>query len=190
LDEIKELNPELSRWCTPPSFPDYEIKIPFGKTELFSRNFENLYSGEKFQFKTHLVKKGDTFSSIARLYRVDLEPILEMNRLNKKSRLSVGMNLLIPLPRDQGPNPDWTAKKKSGRTDHASKPVGTMTYTIKKGDTLWSIANEMGVNLGALSRWNNLYSEKKLMPGDKLKIEMTKLSDPPDRSPEKKMGKK
>ena len=65
-----------------------------------------------------------------------------------------------------------------------------MTYTIKKGDTLWSIANEMGVNLGALSRWNNLYSEKKLMPGDKLKIEMTKLSDPPDRSPEKRMGKK
>ena len=190
LDEIKELNPELSRWCTPPNFPDYEIKIPFGKKELFSKNFENLYSGEKFQFKTHLVKKGDTFSSIARLYRVDLEPILEMNRLNKKSRLSVGMNLLIPLPRDQGPNPDRTAKKKPGRTDHASKPVGTMTYTIKKGDTLWSIANEMGVNLGALSRWNNLYSEKKLMPGDKLKIEMTKLSDPPDRSPEKRMGKK
>jgi len=97
LNEIKELNPELSRWCTPPNFPEYEIKIPFGKKELFSKNFQTLYSGERFQFKTHQVKKGDTFSKIARLYRVDLEPILEMNRLNKKSRLSIGMNLLIPL---------------------------------------------------------------------------------------------
>jgi LysM repeat protein len=64
-----------------------------------------------------------------------------------------------------------------------------MTYTIKKGDTLWSIANEMGVNLGALSRWNNLYPEKKLMPGDKLKIEMTQLSDPPAGSHRKRVGK-
>jgi membrane-bound lytic murein transglycosylase D len=190
LDEIRELNPELSRWCTPPNFPDYEIKIPFGKKELFSKNFENLYTGERFQFKTHLVKKGDTFSNIARLYRVDIEPILEMNRLNKRSRLAVGMNLLIPLPKDQVPKPDRTAKKKSGGTDHGSKPVETMTYTIKKGDTLWSIANETGVNLGALSRWNNLYPEKKLMPGDKLKIQMSKISDPPDGSLSKRAGKK
>jgi membrane-bound lytic murein transglycosylase D len=190
LDEIRELNPELSRWCTPPNFPDYEIKIPFGKKEIFSRNFENLYSGERFQFKTHLVEKGDTLSKIARLYRVDLEPILEMNRLNKKSHLSVGMNLLIPLPKDQGLKPDRVAKKKSMETGHGSKPVQTMTYTIKKGDTLWSIANELGVNLGALSRWNNLYPETKLMPGDKLKIQMTKLSDPPEGSRGKRAGKK
>ena len=102
VEEIKDLNPELSRWCTPPNFPDYEIKIPFGKKELFLKNFEIHYSGERFQFKTHLVKKGDTFPKIAKLYRVDLEPILEINRLNKKSRLSTGMNLLIPLPKDQG----------------------------------------------------------------------------------------
>jgi len=54
----------------PPNFPDYEIKIPFGKKELFSK-FPNPLFGERFQFKNHLVKKGDTLSSIARLYRVD-----------------------------------------------------------------------------------------------------------------------
>jgi membrane-bound lytic murein transglycosylase D len=91
------------------------------------------------------------------------------------------MNLLIPLPKDHVPKPDRTAKKKSGGTDHGSKPVETMTYTIKKGDTLWSIANETGVNLSALSRWNNLYPEKKLMPGDKLKIRLNKPSDPLDQ---------
>jgi membrane-bound lytic murein transglycosylase D len=55
------------------------------------------------------------------------------------------------------------------------------TYTIKKGDTLWSIADEMGVNIGALTRWNNLHPEKKLMPGDKLKIRLNKPSDALDQ---------
>jgi membrane-bound lytic murein transglycosylase D len=188
VDEIKDLNPELSRWCTPPNFPDYEIKIPFGKKELFLKNFEALYPGERFQFKTHMVKKGDTLSKIAKLYRVDLEPILEINRLDKKSRLSTGMNLLIPLPKGQDPKPEGMVKKKTNGMDRHSKSNET-TYTIKKGDSLWSIANEMGVNVGVLSGWNNLYPEKKLMPGDKLKIRMTKPSDPLDEPYGKGVGK-
>ena len=180
IDEIKDLNPELSRWCTPPNFPDYEIKIPFGKKELFLKNFEILSLGQKFQFKTHIVKNGETFSKIAKLYRVDLEPILEINRLNKKSRLSAGMNLLIPLPKDQDVKLDRVAREKSDGIDRNSKSVET-TYTIKKGDTLWSIADEMEVNIGALTRWNNLHPEKKLMPGDKLKIRLNKPSDALDQ---------
>jgi membrane-bound lytic murein transglycosylase D len=171
IEEIKELNPELSRWCTPPDFPDYEIKIPFGKKELFLKNFEILYPGEKFQFKTHMVKKGDTLSKIAKLYRIDPEPILEINRLNKKSQLSIGMNLLIPLPKGKEIKPTSTAMKKSDRMDQNSKTIET-TYTIKKGDTLWSIANETGVNTGALCRWNHLDPEKILMPGDQLKLKV------------------
>jgi len=123
IEEIKELNPELSRWCTPPNLPDYEIKIPFGKKELFLKNFEILYSGGKFQFKTHMVKKGETLSKIAKLYRIDLEPILEINRLNKKSHLSIGMNLLIPLPKGKEIKPTSTAMKKSDRVNQNSKPI-------------------------------------------------------------------
>ncbi len=182
MDEIKDLNPELSRGCTPPNFPDYEIKIPFGKKELFLKNFEALSPGEKFQFKTHVVKKGDTFSKIAKLYRVDPEPILEINRLNKKSALSTGMNLLIPLPKGEDPKRDRMARKKSDAMDQNSKHAETI-YTIKKGDTLWSIANETGVNIGTLSRWNKLHPEKRLVPGAKLKI---RLMGEPQR---KKIGK-
>jgi membrane-bound lytic murein transglycosylase D len=189
LEEIRDLNPELSRGCTPPNFPDYEIKIPFGKKELFLKNFEALSPGKRFQFKIHIVKKGDTFPKIASLYRVDLEPILEINRLNKKSRLSSGMNLLIPLPKDQGPKPDPLAKKKSDGMGQPLKSSTEMTYTIKKGDSLWTIANETGVNIGSLSRWNNLHPEQKLIPGDKLKIRVNKPSDPLDEPHGKQAGK-
>jgi LysM repeat protein len=45
-----------------------------------------------------VVKKGDTLAGIAKRYRVNLEPILEINKIKKTTRLSVGTNLLIPIP--------------------------------------------------------------------------------------------
>jgi len=177
--ELKDLNPELLRWCTPPDSPDYEIKIPFGRKELFLKNFDALQPVQRFQFKTHIVKRGDTFSGIARYYRVDVEPIFEINRMKKMSRLSIGMNLLIPIPPTQDTRSAMTAKKMFNEKNRNSGPE-EITYTIKKGDSLWSIANEMGVNIGALSRWNNLHPEKKLVPGDKLKIRVNRALAPSD----------
>jgi membrane-bound lytic murein transglycosylase D len=98
------------------------------------------------------------------------------------------MNLLIPLPKDQDSKPNSLAKKKSDGMDQPIEPI-EMIYTIKKGDTLWSIANETGVNIGTLSRWNNLHPDQKLMPGDKLKIRMNKTSDPLDELYGKRAGK-
>jgi membrane-bound lytic murein transglycosylase D len=188
LEELKDLNPELSRWCTPPDSPTYEIKIPFGKRELFLKNFEALQPLQRSQFKTHIVKKGDTFARIARSCRVEVELILEINRLKRTSRLSTGMNLLIPIPISQDIKPTMMAKKKFNGNDPSLKS-NEIIYTIKKGDTLWSIANEMGVNIGVLSRWNNLHPEKKLIPGDKLKIRMISAPDSFEEPIRKKGGK-
>ena len=169
LEELKDLNPELLRWCTPPDQPHYEIKIPGEKKERFAQNFEVLQPARRLEFKSHVVKKGDTLSRIARYYRVDVEPILEINRIRKTPRLSVGTNLLIPVPKDLELGSTVTVKKTHGEKGSLSE-TEEVIYTIKKGDSLWSIANEMGVNIGALSRWNNLHSDKTLFPGDKLKI--------------------
>ena len=191
LEELKDLNPELLRGCTPPNSPDYEVKIPFGKKELFLRNFETLQPVRKVQFRTHSVKKGESLRRIARIYRVDLEPMLEINRLNKTSRLTSGMELLIPIPKTQDLRPLSPAQKQFDGKNRNPKPAKPeeMIYTIKKGDTLWSIADEMRVNIGALSRWNNLHPEKKLIPGDKLKIRMGTPSHPLDETPKMRKGK-
>jgi membrane-bound lytic murein transglycosylase D len=113
LEEIKDLNPELRRAVTPPHETEYEIKIPFGKKDLFLENFEALQPLEKFQFKTHLVKKGETLKGIARRYRVDLDPLLEINHLKRTSRISKGMLLLIPVSKDE--QIVAVAQKKNGK---------------------------------------------------------------------------
>jgi peptidoglycan lytic transglycosylase D len=115
LEDIKDLNPEIQRRVTPPNESEYEIKIPFGKKDLFLENFEVLQPHEKFPFKTHLVKKGETLKSIARYYRVDLDPLLEINHLNRTSRVSKGMTLLIPYSKDEEIRPLVVAHKKNGK---------------------------------------------------------------------------
>ncbi len=115
VEEIKDLNPELRRGVTPPNEPEYEIKIPFAKIDVFRRNFEAMQPLEKFQFMTHLVKKGETLNGIAKLYRVDLDPLLEINSLNKKSSLSKGMDLLIPISKKEEIKPPAVAQKKNGK---------------------------------------------------------------------------
>jgi len=163
VEELKELNPELRRWCTPPDAPEYEIKIPFGKSDLFQKNFESLRLGAVGSFKTHIVKKGDTLQQIARLYRIELEPILEINRLEKKSRLSVGTNILIPIPKEaQGK----ASKPASDKGNHE------IIYVVKTGDSLWSIANKYRVSISEIKNWNNLDGNDRIYPSDRLKLKV------------------
>ena len=115
LDEIKDLNPELRRGVTPPNENDYEIKIPSGRKDLFEVTFQILQVFEKFEFKTHLVKKGETLKGIAKLYRVDLEPLLELNHLTKATPISKGTILSIPISKDEEIKPLAMARKKSGK---------------------------------------------------------------------------
>jgi len=112
LEEVKSLNPELLREWTPPNVSDYEVRIPCGKREVFLRNFEALGPRHRFQFKTHVVKKGDTLAGIAKRYRVDLEPILEINKIKKTTHLSIGTNLLIPIPIRK--DAQWTLTSRRG----------------------------------------------------------------------------
>ena len=115
LEEIKDLNPELRRGVTPPNENDYEIKIPFGRKDLFEVTFQILQAFEKFEFKTHLVKKGETLRGIAKLYRVDLEPLLELNHLSKATPISKGTILSIPISKDEEIRPLAMARKKNGK---------------------------------------------------------------------------
>jgi membrane-bound lytic murein transglycosylase D len=100
VDELRELNPELKRWCTPPSTAEqpYVLRIPKGRKPTFDEMFVKYAPHERLHFKIHRVAKGDTLSRIAVTYHSAREAILRMNGLTSARALRLGTDLVVPVP--------------------------------------------------------------------------------------------
>ncbi len=86
-------------------------------------------------YTTYVVQKGDSLWSISRKFNVTIPEILELNNLTTVN-LQIGDTLKIPTTTTQLPP--------------------RKTYTVKSGDTLWSIARENNISVSELKEANNL----------------------------------
>ena len=100
------------------------------------------------QTEYYTVKTGDTLWSIAKKYGISVNDLKNKNGINN-SKLSIGQQLLIPVRQEENPSQN--------------------IYTIKKGDTLYSIANEFDTTPADIIQSNNLTSTI-LSIGQKLNI--------------------
>jgi membrane-bound lytic murein transglycosylase D len=100
VEVIRELNPELKRWCTPPATngKPYLLRLPKGSREKFTENFAKIEPGERLAFRVYRVRRGDTLSRIAAAYHSAPEAILRMNGLRGVRTLRVNSELVIPVP--------------------------------------------------------------------------------------------
>lgn len=99
VEEIKRLNPELRRWCTPPDVSSYTLKIPAGTTERFTEALAAIPEDERFTIERYTVKKGETFNRIAKKTGVPVAVILSLNSLEKIMPLKPGKVVYLP-PKD------------------------------------------------------------------------------------------
>ena len=99
----------------------------------------------------YTVKKGDSLWLIANNYGITVDELKKANNLTSNT-LTIGQNLLIPTK-----NETTTGTK----------------YTVKKGDSLWLIANNYGITVNELKNANNLTSnvltigQQLIIPGKK-----------------------
>lgn len=159
LGTLLELNPELIRGYTPPH--KYTLRIPKGKKEIFIANYQALPDDEKRNFIVHTVKRGETLNKIARKYGVPLEILYSFNPKIKPRSLKVGQVLLIPDISNYRSNYAETSKRKnisvSNRNDFGrAQSNGKIVHRVKRGDTLYSIAEKYNVSVGEIKRWNRL----------------------------------
>ena len=89
----------------------------------------------------HRVSKGETLSSIAKRYKTTVAAISQANNIRNRELIKIGRRLQISL---------------SGGKVYASK--SGETYTVKKGDSLWFIAQKFNTDVETLKRINNLKS--------------------------------
>ncbi len=116
---------------------------------------------------THTVKEGETLSKIADKYAVTVDDIMEWNEL-EDDLITVGQTLVIYTKKNI--QEDKTKKEKTDKEKNKKeKTTKTKTYTVKKGDTLASIADKFGVTVNQLKKWNKLKSDK-ITVGQVLKV--------------------
>jgi membrane-bound lytic murein transglycosylase D len=95
-EEIKMLNPELRRWCTPPDVQKYSLRIPAGTKATFLERLAGIPEEERFTMDRYTVKKGDTFIRISKRTGIPLHVILSLNPTEKLERLQAGSRIYLP----------------------------------------------------------------------------------------------
>lgn len=135
----------------------------------------------------YVVRSGDNLGAIAGKFHVSINSIKEWNNIHK-NMIRAGQRLVIYVPRKGGSHvssdePVLTASvSKKSASPEAPKTAASaeleqeefIYYKVKSGDTLWDIANQYpGVSDKDLIKWNNLSSNGKVVPGQKIKIKKT-----------------
>ena len=102
---------------------------------------------------TYRVKRGDNLNAIAKRHETSLATLLKLNQLKKNDPLYVGRKIISPVA-----EPEIVSVK----------PV--KKYTVKKGDTLFSLAKSSSITIDELRRLNNLTDSDVLLFGQKIKL--------------------
>ena len=167
-ESIRELNPDLRHWCTPPNYPDYMLKIPKGSKQQFEAEYGKIPEAERFTEKVlytrYVARKKDSLKSIAIRFGTTSAMLAELNSLNAKSRIT-GKTLVVPVKQTVDFSQEGRAIRSSGNKDGYAK-----YYTVKKGDTLYSLAKRFNTTTKLLTAWNNLKVKVALKPGRRIII--------------------
>jgi len=161
-EEIKELNPEIKRWVTPPHFDKYVLRLPAGKKDAFLANFAAVPPEQKIKWERHEVKSGDTLAALAKTYNTTPEAIRDINGL-RKNRIAPGRHLLIPQDingRAQDPGfmiPNQTSKQQQ------------ILYRVRRGDSLVKIARKHDITVADIREWNKGMG-RTVRAGQKIKL--------------------
>lgn len=110
---------------------------------------------------SYTVKAGDTLTQIAKAHKVTTQQLVTLNHLANPNLLKIGQLIKIPVGTTTPATPKPTTPKPA--------PVA-LTYTIKKGDTLYSIAKKYGVTVQDIVTTNTLANANVIKIGQVIKI--------------------
>lgn len=113
-----------------------------------SNNEQNNNENYIQNYQIYSVKKGDTLLQIAINYNNTVEKIVSLNNINNPNLIYVGQKIKIPIVRYSG----------------------NVMYTIKQGDTLYSISRRYNTTVANLVRINRIKNPNLIYAGNVIKI--------------------
>jgi len=100
----------------------------------------------------YTVVRGDTLNKVARMYNTTVQSIVELNNIANPNLIFVGQTLIIETNSDNLSN------------------VSYITYTVRRGNTLWGIARRYNTTVQAIVTLNQIQNPNLIYPGQILRI--------------------
>jgi membrane-bound lytic murein transglycosylase D len=189
LKELKEYNPALRRWATPPG-SKYPLKLPKGIKQSFLASYRKIPKNKRSKGAVvHTVHRGETLGYIAGKYGATVHAILAANK-GLTSLIYPGQKIVVPLAPGSSTDIATRAmsankKSRSSRKTHLSRRSHSrstkVVYRVKPGDTIGAIAERYGVRASQIRSWN--HTSNLIHPGDRLRIYVPKGYAPKSSSP-------
>ncbi len=166
IEELRNLNPELLRWATPPG-GNYPLKVPAGSKDEFLAAYQEIPTENRAQeVAMHTVSRGETLGYIAQRYGTSVRALYESNE-GLTSTIHPGQRVVVPvaagsaeqIAADRPSNqPTRSSSSSSQQRTQAQAPANTsaVTYTVKSGDTIGHIAEWYDVRAWQIRSWNGI----------------------------------
>ena len=169
-DVIRELNPQFPQRVTPPNRA-VVIRIPRDGAAEFGGRYAAIPQDERVTWTYHVVTRGQTLGEIGRRYGVTVVALRSANGNVNPRRLRIGQRLVIPSPARLASRQaeSSSASSDNGGSNTPERSSGSATVVVRRGDSLWLIANRFSVSTRQLMEWNGL-SSSTIHPGDRLEI--------------------
>jgi membrane-bound lytic murein transglycosylase D len=189
VDDVQRLNPELRRWTTPLRATSFQLAVPAGAGAAIDLRLAELPPEEITALHWHTVKKGETLQSVANKLKVRRADLADANYLSARAKVKPGQRLVIPrapatllAAQTDRPEPVVAKARPTAEATQASAPTAgpsgeltRITYRVKRGDTLSSIARVFETTVASLRSWNKLKTDR-LHPGDRLTVYTSRTS--------------
>lgn len=192
FEELKRYNPEIVRWQTPPYIEGgYPLRVPVGAKEAWDE-YKDKDTVVADNFKTYVTSGPSSLAQISRKFKVPTDVLAELNPDLSETHLKTKSVVILPFREDHSLHANMYAdiyekdKPKRNRRDRGSRYSRSIAqymkrgkriknpsvyYTVKRGDTLWRVAQRTGVPMSTIIRTNaHIIKRRQILPGDKLAI--------------------
>ena len=142
------------------SFLKSEEKINSEQNKIENIVRKESIAEEKTEIKKiHIVKSGDTISSISKFYSINKDLIIKLNKLKDENYIFVGQNLIISEP-----------------TENSTKESDLINnyHIVQTGENLTEISSKYMLNLEYLIEINNFNNPDSIKVGQKLLLSKNK----------------
>ncbi len=167
-EQMYQMNPAFNRWATAPKGP-HRLLLPAEKVAQFKQKLAKLPRSKRINWVRYRIRNGDTLSQIARKYRTSTRLIKNINKI-RHSSIRAGKYLLIPTATRSITQYSLSQSARLNKIRNTRRRGRKLSYRVKSGDSLWTIARKYRVKTRSLAKWNGMAPTDTLSIGQKLVI--------------------